>query len=297
MYKYNYVPNELVNRDMWIVWKKYKGKKIPISVNTRKAIAIKSDETYSDFYNAVDLSRKYDGVGIVLNNSLCCVDLDNCFNDNNELNSFAIDIINRLNSYTEISPSGKGIHILFYSEYELFNKADRIEAYSNNRYITITGNIYNNMSKIEHRNKEIDDINKEFFKPKPIYNDIKQPPQSTVRGISFEDDIKLWDKIKHSKIGYSIQQKMNTPTETGLDDDSAKDVEILRLLAYWTYDANQIERLIRNYSIRQRNKWNEPRGKYANWLQYEIDKAITYQKNRIYNKRIDKINKYEKNVG
>ena len=40
------------------------------------------------------------------------IDLDHVVNDNWELEPFAEEIVTLMNSYTEYSPSGKGLHIL-----------------------------------------------------------------------------------------------------------------------------------------------------------------------------------------
>ena len=40
------------------------------------------------------------------------VDIDHCIDESGELNSVAQEIVDKLGSYTERSPSGTGIHIL-----------------------------------------------------------------------------------------------------------------------------------------------------------------------------------------
>ena len=57
-----------------------------------------------------------------------------------EIEGWAQEIIEELNSYTEISPSGTGVHILVRGELPAGrNRKGRFEAYDQGRYFTITG--------------------------------------------------------------------------------------------------------------------------------------------------------------
>ncbi len=58
------------------------------------------------------------------------IDLDNVIREDGTLEPFALEIINLMNSYTEISPSGTGIHILckgkitkYWTEKVYFNRS------------------------------------------------------------------------------------------------------------------------------------------------------------------------------
>jgi len=46
-----------------------------------------------------------------------------------------------LNSYAEISPSGRGVHIIAKGKTPAPLKRDRIEMYSAERYFTVTGRV------------------------------------------------------------------------------------------------------------------------------------------------------------
>jgi hypothetical protein len=69
------------------------------------------------------------------------VDLDNCRDaDSEEIEKWAVDIIDRLDSYTEISPSGTGIHVLVKGELPPGrNRREDIEIYDRDRFFTVTG--------------------------------------------------------------------------------------------------------------------------------------------------------------
>ena len=57
-----------------------------------------------------------------------------------EIKEWAWQIIKRLNSYTEISPSGQGVHIMIKGTVPPGgNKKGQVEMYSQGRYFTMTG--------------------------------------------------------------------------------------------------------------------------------------------------------------
>ena len=80
----------------------------------RKA-AVDDATTWGTFTAAYDTVRdgKADGVGIVLRAPLVGLDLDHCRDaETGVLTPEALAIISEIDSYTEASPSGTGIHIL-----------------------------------------------------------------------------------------------------------------------------------------------------------------------------------------
>ena len=86
------------------------------------------------------------------------------------LSPIAQDIVNILNSYTEISPSGKGIHAIVEGKVcENLQKSMsnlRIEIYRSRRYFTFTGNVLDGLNKVQNRQAELEQvINKYYSKP------------------------------------------------------------------------------------------------------------------------------------
>src|SRR5690606_16238342 len=54
-------------------------------------------------------------------------------------------IYSQLNSYSELSPSGRGLHIICKASIPMGRRRNNIEIYSSERYATFTGNVYNNV--------------------------------------------------------------------------------------------------------------------------------------------------------
>lgn len=149
---------ELKLYNNWVVYRNFKHGKLPFNPITHLAVKTNDPSTWSDYNSALLCyqNHSYDGIGFVFNNNQYIgIDLDNCIS-NNIIDPFALEIVNLINSYTEYSPSNKGLHILCKSKllYNIGIKRDNIEIYSYNRFFTISGNIYLNRM-IEFRDREL----------------------------------------------------------------------------------------------------------------------------------------------
>ena len=84
----------------------------------------------------------YDGVGFVFctGDPYAGVDLDGCRDpETGEIEPWASEIIGCLDSYTEVSPSGKGVHVIVRGKLPTPVKRRRVEMYAAERYFTFTG--------------------------------------------------------------------------------------------------------------------------------------------------------------
>ena len=90
-----------------------------------------------------EASTRTDGVGFVFDpeERIVGVDLDHCRDANSEeLEPWAAAIVDRLDSYTEVSPSGTGIHVLVEGELpQGRNRRGDVEMYDRDRFFTVTG--------------------------------------------------------------------------------------------------------------------------------------------------------------
>lgn len=143
---------ELAKLPQWLVWKakKVEGKdkftKPPYNAQTGQLASVtnKNDwTTYQLAYQAGKENIQYDGIGFVLTEQdpYTGVDLDNCHDpDTGIIEEWAQEIVDKVNSYTEISPSGTGLRILVKGPVKLQrNRRGKLEVYQTERYLTITG--------------------------------------------------------------------------------------------------------------------------------------------------------------
>ena len=153
------IPAEMRNAKQWICHKD----KIPKSPLYNGNAKPTDPETWGSFEQAIAAVSKYgySGLGFVFtaDSPFCGIDIDHCINsDTGEISDKAIEIIEQMGSYAEISPSGTGIHIIYkgknHSEWRC-KKQDalgggvHLEMYQEGRYFTVTGNQYGNTTGIQ----------------------------------------------------------------------------------------------------------------------------------------------------
>lgn len=123
-------------------WVCHKDKR-PINPHTGRAGKTNDPSTWSDYETAVKAAQRWqlDGVGYVFTTDLGIVgiDLDKCIDADGQLSDMAARWVSRLNSYTEVSPSGRGLHILVRGVLLQAEKRPGVELYSTGRYFTYTG--------------------------------------------------------------------------------------------------------------------------------------------------------------
>jgi len=141
------VPEELRILKQWILWrydwsvKNGAWSKVPYQINGQNA-ASDNPDTWSTFDSILvtyeGAKASYDGVGFMFSpeSGYVGVDVDECVTDDGEhhLNAFGSRVMERLNTYTELSPSMTGIHCIGKAEkFDGMNRThngNKIEAYS-----------------------------------------------------------------------------------------------------------------------------------------------------------------------
>ena len=147
-------PLELRARPQWVVWREEtrKGKptKVPYSPITGKKASSTKSATWGTLEQALTaLNRtpaRHNGVGFVFtkDDPYCGIDIDWKDWEGEDIPLEAQTIIERFDSYTEWSPSGKGCHIIIKGVLPSGGNRKRIapgvevELYDSRRYFTVT---------------------------------------------------------------------------------------------------------------------------------------------------------------
>lgn len=149
------IPYELQTYNQWVMWKfvtldNGKITKVPFQPNGQHANVMDSS-TWTDFNTAIN-TKGFDGIGFVLthNDPFCFIDLDDT-TDPKVLEQQRSIYQNFADTYAELSPSGKGLHIICKAVTEQGCKRSGVELYSNARFMTMTGNIYNKKPIIDYQ--------------------------------------------------------------------------------------------------------------------------------------------------
>ena len=294
----------------WVAWELRPGnmKKIPLNPHTGKYAEQDNSETWGAFNEAYTLacenSRKkgmqigmLDGVGFQFGVEPCGIagiDLDHVINDKGELANWAREVVELMDSYTELSPSGKGLHILFKVDgnfdnlHELFggqwgrnNRKKGIEIYVARHYFTITGNVYGSPRAIRTATDEMKKVYRKYFtdtdRQSTIadwkYNPDNYHPSPSPVEAHKPSNSELWQKMFNATNGARIHALFNGDI-SGYPSQSEADQALCNDLAYWTNgDAVQMDSMFRETAL-MRDKWDEIHSGSQTYGQATIAKAI-----------------------
>jgi len=176
------IPESLQILAPWTGWdykrntKLGKWDKPPIDVKTRKLGSSTNPEKWCSFASAhaCMVTNQVYGIGVILGEldgdlHLSGIDLDDCRDPaTGELNDLAKSIIQKMQTYTEVSPSGTGIKIFCFAnlpeKHRTENSAGTVEIYSRGRYFTITGQqVEGTPLKVEKRQAELEAVWQEYI--------------------------------------------------------------------------------------------------------------------------------------
>lgn len=134
--------------------------------------------TFEDAFNAFKENSLYAGLGLAMlpDWSLVAFDGDGCLNDAGDIDA-DVDALTS-GTYTEVSPSGKGIRAFFMGTYKTIRKGNR-EIYSTTQFVTVTGDALDDTRTL----LSVDDVKPllhEMFAPSILVKPI--PPPAYVNG-------------------------------------------------------------------------------------------------------------------
>ena len=284
-----YELDELSSLKQWVC----REGKIPKNPNNPGANAKSNDpSTWSDYptaYSAYQNNPSYDGVGFQFGVyepglRVAGIDLDHVVQEDGSLSQLAQEIVEYMDSYTEYSPSGTGLHILCYVDLPAignkrsFENGEALEMYNHSRYFTVTFNVYDRIHgrALADRTEKFKKLHETFFsKPEPK---ITQQPsvqkqylqlQSTPNDLT---DDELLSKMFASRNGYEIQKLWNGNISSYDNDDSRADLALFQHLLFWTgRDEIRADQLFRQSGL-MRPKWNR-----ADYRNRTIEAALNSQ--------------------
>lgn len=262
------IPQQLLNYPHWVCYcledhKKPKLDKVPYDPKTGKRARANDPKTWGTYEQAVKVAKnsKYSGIGFFFDKDdpFCGIDLDSCV-QNGSILPWAQKIIDQLNSYTEFSPSESGVHIIVEAVKSSQScRKGHIEMYDSGRFFTVTGKRLDNISmNIEKRQKELNKLHAEIFgnhSSKPT----SKPKNEPMTNLSISD-AELINKAMSANNGAKFKALWNGDTSGHSNDDSAADLALCEMLAFWTNkDHDRIDSLFRQSGL-MRNKWDRKTG-------------------------------------
>ena len=291
--KYKNVPEELKVMKRWVCFKVEgmedgKTTKRPYNALNGAMARVNDEKTWTRFNLALQGCVKYncDGIGFILGNGIFGIDLDNHEDKNGErpmteeeFKTFSKEFIEKVDSYTELSQSGHGIHIIGSGQLpEGARRKGCVEMYDSGRFFAFTGNAIKNIP-INFRENEVKELWKKYvYTPK---NENSLANQHQYRRPLYSAQLKLSDEeviesAMNSKNGGDFYRYYHDGdiSQDG-NDHSKADMAFCNLLAFWCNgDRDQMDRIFRNSGL-MRDKWDRMTGAQT-YGDLTIDKALNY---------------------
>jgi NrS-1 polymerase HBD domain len=259
---YDQIPLELRVLRQWLCWKfedigAAKPTKVPYQINGQLA-NVNEPSTWCNYEDAVKHSSDYSGIGFVFsdNDGFSFIDLDDTNGDTLAYDR-QIKIYREFDSWSEVSPSGRGLHIIVKGHVPSGRRRNFIEVYSSQRYATFTGNVYNDKPIKDCQDKLLQlweqmgsgGIATNLYKgdDKETFNDkeIIEQATSAINGEKFKDIFEgRWQNYETSQ--------------------SEADIALINIIAFYTKNRNQIRRIFYASELGKRKK--AKRKDYVEWM-------------------------------
>lgn len=292
--------NELKTLPQWVAFrlvynvKKSKNDKIPLNPKSGGGAMANDASTWGAFDEADGFADRHGlfangtgGIGFEFANGYAGIDLDDVILSDGTLKPFAQEIVETMNSYTEISPSGKGLHILFklnvpLSEFGVRRRNDELgfEMYDSGRFFTVTGRVYGEAKAIAERTEAARKMYEKYQNkgqnPErpllPVETSKKNPLAERLPSDQLSDR-DLWERMFTSDKGADIRALFSGDISRYGDDWSRADLALADYLAYWTgNDPYRMDSMFRQSGL-MRPKWDERHGAQT-YGEMTIDEAI-----------------------
>lgn len=259
---YDRIPQEFKENEPFCLWRIENDKKVPYQITGQRADS-SNPATFAGYDDVMScFDDRYLGIG-VLTTTFTKIDIDDYVEDGT-LSPLAEEVVDAINSYTEFSPSGTGIHIICYtpgirydkSRYYMNNRAIGMEVYvpgQTNRFFTVTGDVFRDMG-IEERTAEVEKILEKYMvRPESNRETVDAPG-------SYLSDDSVLEKANASKQGQKFNELWQGHWHGKYGSQSEADMAFASMLAFWCGgDHDQIDRLFRRSAL-YRPKWDERHG-------------------------------------
>jgi len=247
---YDNIPALLKQRPNWVSWgirgAPLKAPFNPASLLSGRPFPAKAGvrETWGSYQAAAECVERglARGIGYEFDNSgVYGVDLDHVIDEAGTLTSEAQEIVDRLNSFTELSPSGAGLHIFVLApdaEITRHRRKDSfLEIYCEGRYFTVTGNVYGGVMVIETRTAELQAIHDNYLLSEPALKIVHPSPTQHVAPSDSETERFLHVGLRRDKVFAALWAGQRSH-----GNESSDDIALMNKLAYWISDPDAMIR-------------------------------------------------------
>ena len=273
------IPDVLKTLPQWVLWEgtlthdrhgQEKITKIPYTVRFRKASSTdpRTWTTYERVLTALPLALEEwaegpthlgGGIGFVFtpDDPYIGVDLDHARDtDTGAITPWAREILDTLDTYTEVSISGTGLHALCAGVWPPgHNQKGDVQIYHTARFFTMSGQHLSPYPRdIMERQEAIEAVHARLFPP-PVP---KASPKPRLPVADTLDENAIILKATKAKNGGKFRTLWSGDWSDYASESEA-DQALCSLLAFWTQESTQLDSLFRQSGL-FRDKWDERRG-------------------------------------
>jgi len=276
--KYAAIPAAMREAKRWVTWQYEirEGKKTKVPHTPGKGQAKTTDPTtWGTFEEACRAAEYYSGIGFVLGDGWLGLDADHVRDlDTGEWLPGILDEIKSVQSYAEISPSRSGAHVITFGTKpgdRCRAKGEVWEMYDRGRFFTVTGDHIPGtpLDVREPAPGSLEAIYEQIGRTKEMQ---QAPRAKTPTKQSRPDTVELTDEEIIEKCQNAANAaKFNALWRgdiAGYASHSEADLALCNILAFYTQDPAQLERLIRQSGL-YREKWDR-----TDYVTRTIDTAL-----------------------
>lgn len=276
---FNNIPAELRYCPQWVCWRYEeragdKPTKVPVIPGSGWLASVTDQSTWRSFDEAAAFaqnnSQYINGIGFVFtrDDPYTGIDLDGGGDENVQRRQQSI--MEKFASYTEMSPSGNGVHIIVKGKLPSGKRYRSVEVYPHSRFFTVTGNVVGLCRAIEDRQNLLDELYAEMIER-------TRGPVNLVGSyagelIEREDDATIIDSARTAKNGDLFEalwkgewsQLARPDGSLRFPSQSEADFALIDILGFYSQAPAQIMRLFRQSALGLRDK--AKRNDYLMWM-------------------------------
>lgn len=237
-------PKELSALPQWVCWhlepdpKGGKARKVPYNPMTGRKASSTDPKSWVSLEQAMAAQQQYHykGLGFVFTaeGGVVGVDIDHCV-ELGALNQVASEIVKRYPTYTEVSPSGTGLHLFYRGAMTAKgnkNSDTGVEMYAHSRFFTMTGNrLENTPAEIADGTEALPWIHETYVaKQKPAR---KAKASKALRAYSLSDE-QVLEKARSAQNAESFLSLWDGQWQGAYGSQSEADLALCCSLAFWT---------------------------------------------------------------
>lgn len=283
------VPAELKAEARWVCWRREerggKTTKLPVNAHTGRMAKSTDPATWATFEEAVAAVGRWrcDGVGFVFgpDRAFTGLDLDHVI-EGGVLDPAYRWVVEEAGTYTEVSPSGDGLHLIFRGAKPEGAERSRkgqpggrvVEMYDHDRYFTVTGMVFEGHDAVSANPDVVERAYRTWIEPERAAAQPRLDDAAREASPGDMGDDELVERMLASRSGDDIRALLAGDCSAQGGDHSAADMALCSHLAFWCAgDAARMDRIFRHSGL-MRDKWDSRRGGTTYGAQ-TIERAIS----------------------